>query len=185
MRPSDVPFKCWHCRKQSTYPRSQRNAYKGRGKFCSRACHVAYNKAHPELHPNYKAARYVDSAGYVCVTKWDDGKSNWVREHRWLMEKHLGRKLDTSEHVHHINGNKLDNRLENLEILVASDHHKHHQQRYRAQFYDDISNLHAMGRSAASIASALGTTPTLVARVFDELGLPRRPVGRQPKGGPK
>lgn len=37
-----------------------------------------------------------------------------VREHRWLMEQELGRKLLPTEHVHHRNGNPLDNRLENL-----------------------------------------------------------------------
>jgi len=38
------------------------------------------------------------------------------------MELHLGRKLSTDEHVHHIDGNKLNNDIQNLTILSRSDH---------------------------------------------------------------
>lgn len=47
-------------------------------------------------------------------------------EHRLLMEIYLGRTLLPTEILHHINENKLDNRIENLEITNASDHKKHH-----------------------------------------------------------
>ncbi len=46
--------------------------------------------------------------------------------HRRKMEKHLGRKLEYNEIVHHKNGNKLDNSLKNLEVMSRADHSKHH-----------------------------------------------------------
>jgi transposase len=49
-----------------------------------------------------------------------------VRLHRFLMEKKLGRKLTFDEVVHHINGNKHDNRVENLEVLSRGDHLRLH-----------------------------------------------------------
>src|SRR3990172_3762336 len=53
-----------------------------------------------------------------------------VRAHRWLMEQHLGRKLLPTEQIHHLNGNPLDNRLENLQILDCKTHMCLHKQRY-------------------------------------------------------
>lgn len=53
-----------------------------------------------------------------------------IKVHRRVMEEHLGRKLSRQEHVHHINGNKQDNRIENLKILSHSQHAKlHHPKR--------------------------------------------------------
>jgi hypothetical protein len=49
-----------------------------------------------------------------------------IGEHRHIMERHLGRKLSRREHVHHKNGDIHDNRIENLELLTAIEHHRLH-----------------------------------------------------------
>ena len=47
-----------------------------------------------------------------------------VREHRWIMEQHLGRKLASWEHVHHLDGNHRNNNISNLEVLSNADHQR-------------------------------------------------------------
>ena len=49
-------------------------------------------------------------------------KNDYVLEHRIVMENHLGRILNPNEVVHHINNDKKDNKIENLELMIANDH---------------------------------------------------------------
>lgn len=79
--------------------------------FCSRKC------AQSGRPVNTRTTRYRQ----VAV-----GQGKVILEHRAVMSAHLERKLLSSEHVHHKNGNKVDNRIENLEVIHASEHARMH-----------------------------------------------------------
>lgn len=57
--------------------------------------------------------------GYVLLYQ---GSKKYTPEHRIVIEQQLGRKLKDEEIIHHINGIKNDNRIENLQIVSASQH---------------------------------------------------------------
>jgi len=71
---------------------------------------------------DWKGGKTLDkSTGYIIVRERGDW-NNYQYEHRKVMEKHLCRKLLTTEVVHHIDRNKTNNSLENLELMSNSDH---------------------------------------------------------------
>jgi ribosomal protein S27E len=77
----------------------------------------------------WKGGRRLNSSGYIDLWVSKDNPlysmascHGYVLEHRYLVAKNIGRILKRSEHVHHLNGIKIDNRLKNLVLLDGGIH---------------------------------------------------------------
>jgi hypothetical protein len=90
----------------------------GKARFCSRSCNAKY-RIGPKNHQWRGGKRLDRQSGYIFISIPSKRK---IQEHRFLMEKHLGRKLLKGEIIHHKNGVKTDNRIENLMLTSPSDH---------------------------------------------------------------
>jgi hypothetical protein len=130
--------------------------YKGKPKYhmCSNCVNPAFSLARGEKRVYtrgvnnhcWKGGRYK-TLGYIMVTISPDdffypmaGSNGYVAEHRLVMAKSLGRNLLNWEWVHHKNGIRDDNRIDNLELTTAkthiSDHNKGYQDGYTQGLMD-------------------------------------------------
>lgn len=80
-------------------------------------------------HPRWCGNRRKTKSGYIEIRipqHPNAGAFGFVLEHRLVMENNLGRYLSKEEKVHHINGVRDDNRIENLKLISQSEHAKIH-----------------------------------------------------------
>lgn len=123
-----VEFTCESCgdTKEVDYYTNQRRKYN----FClncvSKKTQIGVRKPRGD-------SSYISSDGYKlikCDGDYDSsGRTRYRREHVLVMENNIGRKLNTSrggngEQVHHIDGDKLNNKIDNLLLCKNTKHHK-------------------------------------------------------------
>ena len=104
------------------------------------AARTAYKRdQYEEKNSYWRDGRTTTIQGYIHIRCPNHPRAskdgNYVPEHVLVMEQHLGRYLKwegtgnkNSEVVHHINGNKQDNRIENLQLTTFAEHMKIHRE---------------------------------------------------------
>jgi len=91
---------------------------------------TAFKKDHPswnkgkeglkmENHPSWKGGKSISSQGYITICVGGGRKL----EHRLVMEHKISRELQRHEQVHHIDGNKMNNNLDNLMLFASEKEH--------------------------------------------------------------
>ena len=92
--------------------------------FCSKECANRWMSKYQikEKCVHWKGGRHKSSDGYIYINQSNKGARKL--EHRLIMEEYLERKLKTSEIVHHINGIRDDNKIENLCVVDNTNHER-------------------------------------------------------------
>ncbi len=119
-------FTCEQCGKTHPMKRYQRGTghavYYRQQRFCNQACKVAWQTAEAgRRFDRGDYGRHIKRNGYVWISVPSavTGRKHEVLEHRFVMSRHLGRDLLPEETVHHINGDRQHNTIENLELFSS------------------------------------------------------------------
>ena len=116
---------------------------KKRSRFC-RECARHANCG--EKSSGWKSGRVKDAGYFAILVSREDfffpmaNKCHYIREHRLVMAKHLGRCLHPYEIVHHKNGTKDDNRIENLELQTRNGHIQDHNKGYQDGYLKGLTD---------------------------------------------
>jgi hypothetical protein len=125
-------------------------------------------------------ARARRSGRWYRKLKLRDGTTR--DEHRVIMEQHLGRRLGRFEVVHHKNGDRQDNRLENLEVMSLSDHARLHwslEPRHYSPTEAERAHLRSLHQGSKSPSAKLDDDKVRWIRQQRKNGVPCRVLARQ------
>lgn len=112
---------CIQCGKPMPIQRRPGGTVNRQKRLCSTACRSAFRRADWQAkHADAEPTRHV-KRGYVrlIIPGTNGGAARDVLEHRYVMERHLGRSLAPEETVHHINGDRQHNTIDNLELFSS------------------------------------------------------------------
>lgn len=120
-----IKLSCFNCKKNFRITKtiySQKIYRKTIKTYCSSKCKNYIQKLGGKLSPRWNGGRYrLPSYGnYIMINL---GANKRMLEHRYLMQKHIGRKLKPKEVVHHLNQDPSDNRIENLVLCSSAGQH--------------------------------------------------------------
>ena len=128
---------------------------------------------------NFKGGISKSGEGYLMIHLKNHpmaGHNGYVYLHRLIYAEYIGRNLKSDEIIHHKNGNKLDNRIENLQLVNMSQHRTIHN---LTKIYKHKANptiikgLYLNGYSGRQIASILNIGKSTVLSCIKESGLSR------------
>ena len=145
---------CLHCGAVITKTPFQAKRSRTQNFFCNLACSAAHTRTGTINNQGYRAISFNNKT---------------LQEHRLVMEQHLGRKLLPDEDVHHKDGNRLNNALDNLQIVDHGAHTRLH--RGLTWDLERALRLRADGVSFHAIENMLGVTHSAVRDAFINRGL--------------
>jgi transposase-like protein len=150
---------CASCSAKFNIPPSRLAGSKSGLFFCDRRCKGDWQTGRYSVTQPANKYRVVKRAG----------SRQALKEHRLVVEASIGRKLTRNEHVHHINGDKLDNRLSNLAIIEGGEHVALH---HRLVIdVEAIKSLRSQGLSVRSIAKQMGVSCKAISRRLQDIGV--------------
>lgn len=115
---------------------------------------------------------WLTTEGYIremTPGRSDSTSGGSMLQHRLAMSIHIGRSLLDSEVVHHKNGNRTDNRIENLELMTRLDHVHHHAEETLSALTESEVKKALKGRTTQEAATVLGVNHQTLRNRFDHL----------------